>query len=130
VIPFHTHTLIWLAEGHPQLGDKARHLADEALARDDLRVSAIMFWEIAMLHPRGRIQPVQPVEAWRRRLIDQGVREWPVTGEVGMAAAALLDFHPDPADRFITAMALLHSATLVPADNRFLATTWRAPDIL
>jgi PIN domain nuclease of toxin-antitoxin system len=49
------------------------------------------------------------------------VREWPVTGEVGMAAAALLEFHADPADRFITATALLYGATLVTADDQILA---------
>jgi PIN domain nuclease of toxin-antitoxin system len=122
VILLDTHALIWLTEGQPELGDKARHLADEALANDDLGISAITFWEIAMLHQRGRIQLVQPVEAWRRTLVDRGLREWPLTGEVGIAAAALVDFHPDPADRFITATALLHGATLVTADDRIL--TW------
>ena len=117
-----THALIWLTEGQPELGDKARHLADEALANDDLGISAITFWEIAMLHQRGRIQLVQPVEAWRRTLVDRGLREWPLTGEVGIAAATLVDFHPDPADRFITATALLHGTTLVTADDRIL--TW------
>jgi PIN domain nuclease of toxin-antitoxin system len=121
VILLDTHALIWLAEGHPQLGDRARQLADNALAHDGLGVSAITFWEIAMLHQRGRIQLLPPVAAWRQRLIEHGVREWPVTGEVGMAAAALLEFHPDPADRFITATALLYGATLVTADDRILA---------
>jgi PIN domain nuclease of toxin-antitoxin system len=125
VILLDTHTLIWLAEGHPQLGDRARHLADEALAHNDLGVSAITFWETAMLHQRGRIRLMQPVEAWRRVLADHGLREWPVTGEVGIAAAALRDFHADPADRFITATALLHGATLVTADDRILA--WSGP---
>jgi PIN domain nuclease of toxin-antitoxin system len=122
VILLDTHALIWLTEGQPELGDKARHLADEALANDDLGISAITFWEIAMLHQRGRIQLVQPVEAWRRTLVDRGLREWPLTGEVGIAAVTLVDFHPDPADRFITATALLHGATLVTADDRIL--TW------
>jgi PIN domain nuclease of toxin-antitoxin system len=126
VILLDTHTLIWLAEGHPQLGDRARHLVDEALAHDELGVSAITFWETAMLHhQRGRIQLMQPVEAWRRVLADHELREWPVTGEVGIAAAALCDFHADPADRFITATALLHGATLVTADDRILA--WSGP---
>jgi PIN domain nuclease of toxin-antitoxin system len=65
-----THALICLAEGHPYLGDRARHIADKALAHDDLGVSAITFWEIAMLHQRGRIQLMPPVGAWRQRLID------------------------------------------------------------
>jgi PIN domain nuclease of toxin-antitoxin system len=125
VILLDIHTLIWLAEGHPQLGKRARHLADEALAQDELGVSAITFWETAMLHQRGRIQLMQPVEAWRRVLADYGLREWPLTGEVGIAAVALRDFHADPADRFITATALLHGATLVTADDRILA--WSGP---
>ena len=75
-----------------------------------------------MLHQRGRIRLVQPVEAWRRRLLDQGVREWPLTGEVGIAVATLLEFHPDPADCFITATALLSGAMLITADDRIL--TW------
>jgi len=121
VILLDTHTLIWLTEGHPQLGDSARRLVDEALADDDLGISAITFWETAMLHQRGRIQLVQPVEAWRRTLVDQGLREVPLTGEVCIAAAALREFHADPADRFITATALLYGATLVTADYRILA---------
>jgi PIN domain nuclease of toxin-antitoxin system len=75
-----------------------------------------------MLHQRRRIQLVQPVEAWRPILVDQGLREWPLTGETGIAAAMLVDCHPDPADRFITATALLHGATLVTADDRI--PTW------
>ena len=43
-----THALIWLAEGDPQLGDRARQLADAALTRDALGVSVITFWETAM----------------------------------------------------------------------------------
>jgi PIN domain nuclease of toxin-antitoxin system len=125
VILLDTHALIWLAEGAPQLGDGARQLVDAALAHDELGVSAITFWETAMLHQRGRLQLVQPVEAWRRALLDRGLREWPLTGEVGIAAAALPEFHPDPADRFITATALLYGATLVTADDRMLA--WSGP---
>ena len=120
-----THTLLWLAGGHTQLGDQARHVADAALAHDDLGVSAITFWEIAMLHQRGRIQLLQPVDTWRQRILDQGLREWPLTGEVGIAATTLVDFHQDPADRFITATALRHGATLITADERIL--TWSGP---
>jgi PIN domain nuclease of toxin-antitoxin system len=125
VILLDTHALLWLAEAHPQLGDQARHVADEALAHDDLGVSAITFWEVAMLHQRGRIQLLRPVDTWRRLLLDQGLREWPLTGEIGIAATTVVDFHHDPADRFITATALLQGATLVTADDRILA--WSGP---
>ena len=51
------------------------------------------------------------------------VIELPVTGEIGIAAATLIDFHADPADRLITATALLHHATLVTADGSIVART-------
>jgi PIN domain nuclease of toxin-antitoxin system len=49
-------------------------------------------------------------------------KQLPLKGEVGIAAAILVDFHPDPADRFITATAPRHGATLVTAGDRIL--TW------
>lgn len=117
-----THVLVWLTEGVAQLGARAHQMADETLALDRLAVSAMTFWEVAMLHQRGRMQLAQPVLMWRRALMDQGVIEMPVTGEGGIAAATLPDFHADPADRFLPATALLHRATLVTADGRIL--TW------
>ena len=56
-----THALVWLAEGHPAWG-QGPSLGGEALAT--------MTWGFcnhvlgnAMLHQRGRIQLMQPVEA-------------------------------------------------------------------
>ena len=115
-----THTLIWLTEGHPRLGGQARRLADDAFGADRLAVSAISFWETAMLHQRNRISLVQPVDFWRLRLLEAGLLEIPVCGEIGIAAARLVDHHPDPADRIITATAALNQATLITADERIL----------
>jgi PIN domain nuclease of toxin-antitoxin system len=42
-----THVVIWLTEESRQLGRSARRLADRALARDAVAVSAISFWETA-----------------------------------------------------------------------------------
>jgi hypothetical protein len=47
VILLDTHALLWLVEGHPQLGDRARHVADEALTHDDLGV-----WGIRAIHAK------------------------------------------------------------------------------
>ncbi len=115
-----THALIWLTEGHLQLGKRARRLADEALSGDRLSVSAISFWETAMLQQHGRVRVAEPIDVWRLALLGLGMIEIPVTGDVGIAAATLAHFHPDPADRIITATAVLHRATLVSADDRIL----------
>ncbi len=63
-----------------------------------LAVSAISFWEIDMLHRKGRIRLLQDVAAWRTQLLDDGA--------IAIRVNRLLDFHPDPVDRFIVATAL------------------------
>ncbi len=115
-----THALIWLAEGEADLGPRARQLADGALHEDALLVCAITFWEVTMLEQKGRLQFDRPVVSWRKGLLEMGLVELPVAGEVAIAAARLADFHPDPADRLITASASLQGATLVTADDRIL----------
>ena len=116
-----THALVWLTEGSLRLGPTTRRLADEALGEDKLAVSAISFWEIGMLQRKERLHLRQPPEAWRAELLDLGLRELPVDGGIGIAAAALPTFHQDPADRIIVATASIAAAKLVTADERILA---------
>lgn len=117
-----THVLVWLDEGSDKLGKQARHAIETAFETDSLAVCAISFWELAMLQQRGRIA-LPPIRAWREELLDMGLREIAVDGEIGLAAAELQDFHPDPADRLIVAAAMAHDAVLVSADARILE--WR-----
>ena len=114
-----THALIWLAQGNDRLGVKARHRMDEALVGDTLCVSAISFWEIAMLQLKGRLT-MPPLKRWRRALLEEGLREISITGDIGIKACELQNFHADPADRLIVATALEHGATLVTANERIL----------
>ena len=115
-----THVLVWLDEGAPALGPAARAHADLAMRGLDLAVSAVSFWELAMLSAKGRLGVRRPLGAWRRGLIDMGVRELPVDGEIAMAAGELDDLHGGPADRFIVATALREGATLMTADRKIL----------
>lgn len=115
-----THALIWLVEADPKLGKNVRELADQALKDNELATSAITFWEVAMLAQRNRLELSLPTDVWRRRLLDMGLMEIPVTGDIGITAADLQGFHGDPADRFITATAILGGGTLMTADEAIL----------
>ena len=64
------------------------------------------------------------VEAWRADLIAVGLVEAPLDGIVVAQAVALEDLHDDPADRFIAALSLRHSATLVTSDDKLIG--WAA----
>ena len=116
-----THVLVWLSEANPRLGADAIVQIDAAFQADKLAVSAISFWEVAMLVSKGRIRMDMDLSIWRNDLLEQGVIELPVTGEIGIKAAGLESFHGDPADRLIAATALQHSLTLLTADEKLLS---------
>lgn len=120
-----TQSLIWLLETSDALGPKARGLADEALSRNALFVSAFSFWEVAMLAIRGRIGIDISPGLWREKVLSQGILERPMTGEIGVASVLLDNFHADPADRIITATALVTNARLITSDRKILA--WDGP---
>lgn len=117
-----THVLLWLVAGDPKLGVRARVAIDQAWQSDQLGVSAISFWEAALLQDKGRIQWAKDLERWRRELLAQGLIEIPVNGQIGIRAVSLAPFHADPADRLIVATALA-GHRLLTADRQILA--WR-----
>lgn len=120
-----THVLIWLDEGNSNLGEKARTLIDNALQERELAISAISFWETAMLVEKQRVWIKMDLDAWRVNLLEQGLRELPVHGGIALRAGKLNDFHGDPADRMIVSTALESSATLITADEKILS--WSKP---
>lgn len=116
-----THALVWLDQGSTRLGKRAREQIDKALQDDELAVSSISFWEVAMLAMKGRISMSQPVSRWMDNLLGNGLQEIAVTGALSVIGAELQDFHGDPADRIIVATAIDHSARLVTADKKILS---------
>ena len=114
-----THVLLWLRAGDPRLGPVARAEVQQAWESNALGLSAITFWEIAMLQDKGRIKYPENVDQWRQEQLAQGLVEIPVDGEIGIGAYHLAGFHADPADRIIVATAL-RGHRLLTADERIL----------
>jgi len=125
VILLDTHVLLWLDRDDPALGVGSRAAIESAWKAGAVAVSAISFWEVAMLDLRGRIVLPQPPIRWRRDWLEAGLLEQPLDGATALHASALDAFHPDPADRFIVATALAAGATLVTADQAILL--WPGP---
>ena len=115
-----THALVWMDADDPSLGRTARRAIQQAWKAQQMAVSAVSFWECAMLHARGRITLPKSPLAWRGDLIAAGLIEWPVDGEIAILAADLELLHKDPADRFIVATAISRRAALLTADERLL----------
>jgi len=121
VILLDTHALVWMDQDNPKLGKQARKLIERTFREDKVAVSAISFWECAMLVGRNRISLPSALETWRAELLSNGLAELPIDGPTAILAAQLDSDHKDPADRIIAATALRHHATLVTADERLLA---------
>jgi PIN domain nuclease of toxin-antitoxin system len=117
-----THILIWLAEGLPALPARSRRLINEAAREHGVAVSAISFWEVAMLAHKGRIAINRPVREWRADVLSAGgFDEIPVSGEIGVEAVLLPGtLHEDPADRILAATARLRGLTVGTRDRRIL----------
>ena len=114
-----THVMLWLRLGVPRLGTNARREIDQAWQSNEVGVSAISFWEVAMLKDKGRIRFPMDVGRWRREQLAQGLIEISVDGEIATRAGLLPNMHGDPADRLIVATALA-GHRLVTADQRIL----------
>lgn len=118
-----THAVIWMATNDNCLGSESRSAVELALSEGQLAVSAISFWEIALLAEKGRLQLRRPANDLRQELLGSGIVEVPLRGDIAILAVGLDDLPGDPADRFIAATAIAHDATLVTADTRLLR--WR-----
>ncbi|MFN0301319.1 MAG: type II toxin-antitoxin system VapC family toxin [Burkholderiales bacterium] len=118
-----THALIWMDSDDAALGKSTRQLISRAWTAGELAVSAISFWECAMLSLRKRVALPKPALTWRQTLLSAGLVEIAIDGEIAMLAATLESLHKDPSDRLIAATAIANRATLVTADERVLK--WR-----
>ena len=124
MILFDTQTLYWWRINQVRLGPAALNLLSAAWQAGDAAVSAISFWEIRMLQEKGRLSLPTDADSWREELLADGLVEIPLTGDLGIRAAALANFHGDPADRMIVATALA-GHRLVTSDRQILA--WDGP---
>jgi PIN domain nuclease of toxin-antitoxin system len=115
-----TQAALWLDSGDASLGPQSRREIERAWQSEGVAVSAITFWETAMLKDKGRITFPDDVHLWRREQLAQGWIEIPVNGEIAARAGQLPGIHGDPADRLIIATAL-EGHQLVTSDRRILA---------
>jgi PIN domain nuclease of toxin-antitoxin system len=107
------------------LGKQSQRLVNRALADDGLVVSALSFWELAMLIAKRRLKSLKSAGEQRAKLLAGGIREIPLTGDIAVLAAQIEGLNGDPADRIIAATAIIHEAALITAGQKLLR--WRHP---
>jgi PIN domain nuclease of toxin-antitoxin system len=119
VILLDTHVLLWERFGYGNLGRRARGVIERAVRDGEVAISAITFWEVAMLHEKRRLTLLRDIASWREGLLRDGLVEIPMDGEIATRAGLLRDLPGEPADRVIVATALA-GHRLITADQHIL----------
>lgn len=125
MIVLDTHALLWWASGDSQLSAKALSAITGVLEHPEgeILVSAISAWEIALLVDKGRLSLAMGLDDWLDAVQEiDGLRVVPLDAATAVESTRLPgNFHNDPADRMIVALARHFNAALVTADEKIRA---------
>lgn len=96
--------------------------ADALESHEQILVSSISLWEIALKHHKGRLNlgfPPRELQARLERV--EGVVILDVDSETWMTSVELNWIHADPADRVIVATAMQRDCRLLTSDSQILS---------
>lgn len=108
-----THALLWWLSDWEQIPESTR----EAIADPDneVFVSAVSGWEIAIKKARGRLAAPSNLASVEQ---DRGFTHLPLTFEHAERSTGLPNHHRDPFDRMLVAQAQAEGMVLVTRDQR------------
>jgi PIN domain nuclease of toxin-antitoxin system len=112
-----THVVLWLIDDPQRLPDR---WPDAIAAADQVRLSAVVGWEIAVKRSLGRLQAPEPADI-ERTLTGAGFEPLHVNWEHAVASAELPWLHRDPFDRLLVAQAQVEQLLLVTVDEQLRA---------
>jgi PIN domain nuclease of toxin-antitoxin system len=117
-----THVWLWLLHDPSQLSNAARAQIEIEEAQNGILVSAISVWEIAVKSSLGKLALPLPIDDWYALAKSHsGIVIEALNPEDAIASTQLPgDFHKDPADRIIVAMARRYDVPLITCDNNIL----------
>ena len=111
-----THVLLWAVSEPDQLTAAARDALEDGT--NDIFVSVVTAWEIAIKQSLGKLELSKPAEQWLPEVLRRTGFE---LAEVGLAAAlrvrTLPWHHRDPFDRLLVAHAAEDGYTVVTRDS-------------
>ena len=108
-----------------EVSQSAEELAIDSQQRGEAAISAATIWEVGELADKGKLQI--HLALFMERLAEDRVITIPIDGNIAAHAVQLRRewADKDPADRFITATALLTNRQLVTTDTDMIA--WNGP---
>ncbi len=110
-----TCTFLWMAEDSSRLSDTSRKLLADP--DNEVFVSAISAWEIALKQGLGKLILSEPALSWvpKYRLAHQ-LQELPLDEVSALQLMRLPALHRDPFDRMLVCQAIAHGLAIVSPD--------------
>ena len=114
-----THVIIWDALKPEKLSPNAKKAIRKANAQDGIIFCEISLWEIAMLMKKGRLSVGVDYQEFIRLVSDSNKYIFiGITPQIAELSTHLFaDANKDPADRIISATAIVEKADLVTSDK-------------
>ncbi len=118
IIVLDTHIWLWLINS--DFDQFPSSWLERFEIADQLAVSSLSCYEIALAQSRGRLELTCSLEDWfNRALASAKIELLPLTPEITIRAVNLTPIHKDPFDRLIIATALEYGAKLASIDSLF-----------
>eukprot|EP01132_Coremiostelium_polycephalum_P000752 gene752-932_t len=95
-----THVLIWAFLQPNQIGEETKNLIDLAQDNNQLMISSITLWEIAMLNMKKRINIYEPIRDFLDTIVNvHRISVQNITAAIASEGVNLADnFHGNPAE--------------------------------
>lgn len=118
-----THIWLWLLHEPIKLSGKAKAAIDTEEPHNALLVSAISVWEIAVKSSIGKLNLSLPIDEWYKLAREHsGIIIEPLSPLDAIASTQLPgNFHKDPSDRILVAIARRYDIPLVTCDTKIIS---------
>ncbi len=113
-----TVVFLWMIfDQKESISSRALRILEE---EENLYLSSISLWEIAIKYSLGRLKLKEPPKKWLPELIFQmDLKPLEMTQRHALEVAELPYYHRDPFDRLLAAQARLEEMTLISPDKIF-----------
>jgi PIN domain nuclease of toxin-antitoxin system len=117
-----THIWLWWLHEPARLSQTAIDCIESEELQNGLLISAISVWEIAVKSGTGKLPLPLPIDDWfTQAVMHPGTVIEPLNPLDAIASTQLPgEFHKDPADRILIAIARRYNISLVTCDEKIL----------
>lgn len=118
-----THVWLWLLHDPSLLSTQAQAIINTEEAKNGLLVSSISVWEIAVKSSIGKLSLPLPIDEWYELAqAHSGITIEPLSPLDAIGSTQLPgNFHKDPAERILVAIALRYKIPLITCDTKILS---------